>query len=90
MYALASFEFGFRRSKITRNDKKILCIRQNYVSVEFFQTICLEAKLWRKKFQIEDSDSDSDSQDSVLILDSVVQESIVQDSVLVLDSKGVD
>ena len=39
MYALASFGFGFRRSKITRNDKKILCIRQNYVLVEFFQTI---------------------------------------------------
>ena len=38
MYALASFGFGFRRSKIPRNDKKILCIRQNYVLVEFFQT----------------------------------------------------
>ena len=39
MYALASSGFRFRRSKITRNDKKILCIRQNYVLVEFFQTI---------------------------------------------------
>ena len=38
MYALASSGFGFRRSKITRNDKKILCIRQNYVLVGFFQT----------------------------------------------------
>ena len=38
MYALASFGFGFRRSKIIRNDKKSLCIRQNYVLVEFFQT----------------------------------------------------
>ena len=38
MYALASFGFGFRMSTITRNDKKILYIRQNYVLVEFFQT----------------------------------------------------
>ena len=38
MYALASYGFGFRRSKITRNDKKILCIRQNHVFVEFHQT----------------------------------------------------
>ena len=39
MYALASFQFGFRRSNISKNDKNILCIRQNHVLVEFFQTI---------------------------------------------------
>ena len=33
MYALASFGFGFSRSKIPRNDKKILCIRQNHVLI---------------------------------------------------------
>ena len=38
MYALASFGFGFRQSKITRNDTKILCIRLNHVLVEFLQT----------------------------------------------------
>ena len=38
MYALASFGFGFRRSKTSRNDKTILCIRQNHVLVEFFLT----------------------------------------------------
>ena len=37
-YALASFGFGFRRLKIIRNDKEILCIRQNHVFVEFHQT----------------------------------------------------
>ena len=38
IYALASFGFGFRRSKVSRNDKKILCICPNHVLVEFFQT----------------------------------------------------
>ena len=32
----ASFGFGFRKSKISRNDKKILCIRPNHVLVEFY------------------------------------------------------
>ena len=50
MYALASSGFGFRRSKVTRNDKKILCIRQNYVLVEFFQTISPGIRIfWRGK-----------------------------------------
>ena len=39
MYALASFQFGFRRSNISKKYKNILCIRQNHVLVEFFQ-IC--------------------------------------------------
>ena len=38
MYALASFKFGFRWSNISKNDKNILCKRQNHVLVEFFQT----------------------------------------------------
>ena len=39
MYALASFKFGFTRSNISKNVKNILCIRQNHVLVEFFQTM---------------------------------------------------
>ena len=42
MYALTSFEFGFRKSKISGNDKKKkkkkICVRQNHVLVEFFWT----------------------------------------------------
>ena len=38
MYALASFGFRFRRSNVSKNDKNILCIRQNHVLVEFLQT----------------------------------------------------
>ena len=41
MYALASFGFGFRRSNISKNDKNILCTRQNHVLVEFLQTTLL-------------------------------------------------
>ena len=39
MYALASFGFGFgfRRSKIYRNNNKIICIRQDHVLVDFFK-----------------------------------------------------
>ena len=42
MYALASFKFGFRRSNISKTDKNILCIHQNHMLVEFFQTKLFE------------------------------------------------
>ena len=39
MYTFASLGFGFRMSNVSKNNKDILCIRQNHVLVEFLRTI---------------------------------------------------
>ena len=45
MYTLASFGFGFRRLNVSKNNKDILCIRQNHVLVEFLRIIIQQCRL---------------------------------------------
>ena len=43
--------FGFRSSNISKNDKNILCICQNHVLVEFFQTNNTSGPLVKQRAQ---------------------------------------